>query len=243
MADTLAARIEMVGVSKSYPAVRALENVDFRVEPGEIHALMGENGAGKSTLIKIMTGASSCDRGEIRLDGRPVEIASPSRARALGIGAVYQEVNLVPTMSVTKNLTLGRQPRRFGLISWRAARELARERLDEAPPRHRRRATARFLFGGDPTTRGDRASARGRHSPARARRTDGEPRCDRDGAPLPDSPRSQIARDRDRLHHPFHRAGLRDRRPNIRVAQWPAGRRGPDFGASAAEADPDDARA
>jgi len=120
----------MVGVSKSYPAVRALENVDFRVEPGEIHALMGENGAGKSTLIKIMTGASSCDRGEIRLDGRPVEITSPSHARALGIGAVYQEVNLVPTMSVTKNLTLGRQPRRFGLISWRAARELARKRLE-----------------------------------------------------------------------------------------------------------------
>jgi monosaccharide-transporting ATPase len=119
----------MVGVSKSYPAVRALENVGFRVEPGEIHALMGENGAGKSTLIKIMTGASSCDRGEIRLDGRPVEITSPSHARALGIGAVYQEVNLVPTMSVTKNLTLGRQPRRFGLISWRAARELARKRL------------------------------------------------------------------------------------------------------------------
>ena len=129
MADTLPARIEMVGVSKSYPAVRALEEVDFRVEPGEIHALMGENGAGKSTLIKIMTGASSCDRGEIRLDGRPVEIASPSQARALGISAVYQEVNLVPTMSVTKNLTLGRQPRRFGLISWRAARELARKRL------------------------------------------------------------------------------------------------------------------
>jgi len=119
----------MVGISKTYPAVRALDNVDFRVEPGEIHALMGENGAGKSTLIKIMTGAASCDRGEIRLDGRAVEISSPGRARASGIGAVYQEVNLVPTMSVTRNLTLGRQPRRFGVISWRAARELARARL------------------------------------------------------------------------------------------------------------------
>ena len=84
---------------------------------------MGENGAGKSTLIKIMTGALRGDEGEIRLDGRPVEINSPGEARALGIGAVYQEVNLVPTMSVTKNLTLGRQPRRFGLISWRRARE------------------------------------------------------------------------------------------------------------------------
>jgi simple sugar transport system ATP-binding protein len=119
----------MVGISKAYPAVRALENVDFRIAPGEIHALMGENGAGKSTLIKIMTGAVFRDGGEIRLDGRPVEIASPSHARALGIGAVHQEVNLVATMSVTKNLTLGRQPRRFGLISWRAARERAVLRL------------------------------------------------------------------------------------------------------------------
>ena len=110
----MTARIEMVGVSKAFPGVRALEHVDFRVESGEVHALMGENGAGKSTLIKIMTGALRSDEGEIRLDGRPVQLDSPGHARALGIGAVYQEVNLVPTMSVTKNLTLGRQPRRFG---------------------------------------------------------------------------------------------------------------------------------
>ena len=125
----MTARIEMIGVSKAFPAVRALERVDFRVESGEVHALMGENGAGKSTLIKIMTGALRSDEGEIRLDGRAVEISSPGHARALGIGAVYQEVNLVPTMSVTKNLTLGRQPRRFGLISWGEARDRAREKL------------------------------------------------------------------------------------------------------------------
>jgi galactofuranose transport system ATP-binding protein len=129
VAETLTARIEMLGVSKAFPGVRALDHVDFRVQAGEVHALMGENGAGKSTLIKIMTGALKRDDGEIRLDGRAVEIDSPGQARALGIGAVYQEVNLVPTMSVTKNLTLGRQPRRFGLISWRAARRRARERL------------------------------------------------------------------------------------------------------------------
>ena len=120
----------MLGVSKSFPGVRALDHVDFGVEPGEVHALMGENGAGKSTLIKIMTGAARGDAGEIRIDGRSVDIGSPGEARAMGVGAVYQEVNLVSTMSVTKNLTLGREPRRFGLISWRAARAVARERLE-----------------------------------------------------------------------------------------------------------------
>jgi monosaccharide-transporting ATPase len=123
------ARIEMMGVSKAFPGVRALERVDFRVEAGEVHALMGENGAGKSTLIKIMTGALQADEGEIRLDGRTAHVGSTGEAQALGIGAVYQEVNLIPTMSVTKNLTLGRQPRRFGLIDWGRARRRARERL------------------------------------------------------------------------------------------------------------------
>ena len=120
----------MLGVSKSFPGVRALDHVDFSVEPGEVHALMGENGAGKSTLIKIMTGAVGRDEGEIRIDGQPVAFASPGEARASGVGAVYQEVNLIPTMSVTENLTLGRQPRRLGLVSWRVARAVARERLE-----------------------------------------------------------------------------------------------------------------
>jgi monosaccharide-transporting ATPase len=119
----------MRGISKAFPGVRALENVDFRLNAGEVHALLGENGAGKSTLIKIMTGALRRDAGEILLDGRPVEINTPGEARALGISAVYQEVNLIPTMSVTKNLALERQPVRFGLISWRSARQRARERL------------------------------------------------------------------------------------------------------------------
>jgi galactofuranose transport system ATP-binding protein len=129
VAETVTARIEMLGVSKAFPGVRALERVDFSVQPGEVHALMGENGAGKSTLIKIMTGAVRRDEGEIRLDGREADIGTPGEARALGIGAVYQEVNLVAAMSVTKNLTLGRQPRRFGLISWREARKRALEKL------------------------------------------------------------------------------------------------------------------
>ena len=129
MAEAVNARIEMVGVSKTFPGVRALDKADLQLLAGEVHALMGENGAGKSTLIKIMTGALTRDEGEIRLDGQSVEINTPGQARALGIGTVYQEVNLVPTMSVTKNLTLGRQPAKYGLISWRGAREVARKRL------------------------------------------------------------------------------------------------------------------
>ena len=109
--------------------MRALEKVDLRLNAGEVHALLGENGAGKSTLIKVMTGALRRDEGEIRLDGRPVEINTTAEAQALGISTVYQEVNLIPTLSVTKNLTLERQPRRFGVVSWRMARLLARQRL------------------------------------------------------------------------------------------------------------------
>lgn len=122
-------RVEMRAISKSFPGVHALDHVDFRLAAGEVHALLGENGAGKSTLIKVMTGALRRDHGEILLDGKSVEISSPGEARALGISTVYQEVNLIPTLSVTKNLTLERQPTRFGLISWRVARERARERL------------------------------------------------------------------------------------------------------------------
>ena len=92
----------MLGVSKSFPGVRALDRVDFSVRAGEVHALMGENGAGKSTLIKIMTGAVGRDEGEIRIDGAQVDVKSPGEARALGVGTVYQEVNLIPTMSVTR---------------------------------------------------------------------------------------------------------------------------------------------
>ncbi len=129
MAETSTPRIELIGVSKTFPGVQALEKVDFHLNAGEVQALLGENGAGKSTLIKIMTGALRRDAGEIRLDGRPVEISSTGEGQALGISTVYQEVNLIPTMSVTENLTLERQPRRFGIVSWRKARELARQRL------------------------------------------------------------------------------------------------------------------
>ncbi len=127
------AKVELIGISKNFPGVVALDNVDIAFQPGEVHALLGENGAGKSTLIKIMTGALSRDAGAVLINGKPVELDSPAAAQAVGIGAVYQEVNLIPSLSVAANLTLERQPRRFGFISWRKAAEDARvalKRLD-----------------------------------------------------------------------------------------------------------------
>ncbi|NMM43662.1 sugar ABC transporter ATP-binding protein [Rhodospirillaceae bacterium KN72] len=126
---TASPRVEMLGVSKSFPGVRALDSVDLTLHPGEVHALLGENGAGKSTLIKILTGALECDRGDIRLEGRPVSFRTTGEAQASGISTVYQEVNLIPAMSVTKNLTLERTGGRLGFVSWRRAREQAREKL------------------------------------------------------------------------------------------------------------------
>jgi ribose transport system ATP-binding protein len=102
--------IEMHGISKQYPGVVALDNVDFSVERGEVHALVGENGAGKSTLMKILAGAERATRGEIRLDGEPVTIDSPHRAMDLGINIIYQEFNLVPHLSAAENIFLGREP-------------------------------------------------------------------------------------------------------------------------------------
>lgn len=129
MTDTPNPRIELRNIRKSFPGVVALDDVNLGFAPGRVHALLGENGAGKSTLIKIMTGALSQDSGQIFLDGKPVEVSSTSAAQALGISTVYQEVNLIPAMSVVKNLTLERETGRFGLISWKLARTRAVERL------------------------------------------------------------------------------------------------------------------
>jgi simple sugar transport system ATP-binding protein len=117
--------LEARGVSKSFPGVKALDAVDFQLRRGEVHALMGENGAGKSTLIKVLTGVYERDAGEIALDGSSINPRSPHHAQTLGISTVYQEVNLIPYLSVAENLLLGRQPRRFGLVDWRRMRSLA----------------------------------------------------------------------------------------------------------------------
>ncbi|MDU3718565.1 MAG: sugar ABC transporter ATP-binding protein [Klebsiella michiganensis] len=104
------------GLSKFFPGVKALDNVNFSLRRGEIMALLGENGAGKSTLIKALTGVYHADRGAIWLEGREIAPKNTAHAQQLGIGTVYQEVNLLPNMSVADNLFIGREPRRFGLL-------------------------------------------------------------------------------------------------------------------------------
>ncbi|MFT4066643.1 sugar ABC transporter ATP-binding protein [Paraburkholderia sp.] len=106
------------GVSKTFPGVKALQGVDFRLFPGEVHTLMGQNGAGKSTLINVLTGVLAPDAGTIRLGGETVAFASPQEAEAAGVRTLYQEVNLCPNLSVAENIFAGRQPRRFGAIDW-----------------------------------------------------------------------------------------------------------------------------
>ncbi|MER6788276.1 sugar ABC transporter ATP-binding protein [Streptomyces sp. NPDC000658] len=122
--------LEMAGIVKEFPGVRALSDVDFRLFPGEIHALMGENGAGKSTLIKVLTGVYSLDGGTITLDGRSVRITSPLQAQQAGISTVYQEVNLCPNLSVAENIFIGREPTRLGRIQWKRLRREAAELVD-----------------------------------------------------------------------------------------------------------------
>ncbi len=121
--------VEMSNISISFPGVKALDNVDFRMFPGEVHSLMGENGAGKSTLIKVLTGVYGVDSGVIRLNGKQVTFSGPAQAQAAGISTVYQEVNLLGNLTVAENVMLGREPRRFGGIDWRAMRRRSVEIL------------------------------------------------------------------------------------------------------------------
>ncbi|HZA05901.1 MAG TPA: sugar ABC transporter ATP-binding protein [Propionibacteriaceae bacterium] len=121
--------VEMTGISISFPPVRALEAVDFRLYAGEVHSLMGENGAGKSTLIKALTGVYPLDSGRITFSGNPVTFAGPAQAQAAGISTVYQEVNLLGNLTVAENILLGHEPRRRGGIDWRSMRRRASELL------------------------------------------------------------------------------------------------------------------
>ena len=133
--------LRMAGIAKRFPGVQALADVTFEVRPGEVMALLGENGAGKSTLLKILAGAQTPDAGTITFDGREIAPASPHDAQALGIVTIYQEFNLVPSLSIAKNVFIGREPTRLGLVDApamrRAARAITREvglDLDPARP-------------------------------------------------------------------------------------------------------------
>ena len=112
--------LEVQGISKSFPGVRALQDVQFRLDAGEVLVLVGENGAGKSTLMKILSGIYQKDAGTIRIDGREVDIAGPAEAQRLGISIIHQEMNLMPDLTVAQNIFLGREPRRGPMLDEKA---------------------------------------------------------------------------------------------------------------------------
>jgi len=122
--------LELENISKSYPGVQALNGVNVAIRPGEIHALVGENGAGKSTLLKTMFGQVIPDTGTIRVDGRPVDLHSPADALGNGIAMVHQELNLVPQISAIKNVMLGRERARLGVVNRVNRERRAREVLE-----------------------------------------------------------------------------------------------------------------
>ena len=123
--------LEMKGIYKSFPGVKALQNVEFQLKAGEIHALLGENGAGKSTLIKVLGGIYIAEEGEIRIDGKPVVIDGVNAARDNGISIIHQELVLVPHMTVAENIFLGREPMgKFG-VDYKRMAASAQEMLDK----------------------------------------------------------------------------------------------------------------
>jgi ribose transport system ATP-binding protein len=128
--------LQMKSIEKEFPGVRALDQVDFDLCPGEVHVLVGENGAGKSTLIKILSGAYKMDAGSIWVDGAPVEITKPSDAAGLGIFTIYQEIMLVPVLSVAENIFLGELQTGAGVVDWSGIRKKSRELLDRLGAPH-----------------------------------------------------------------------------------------------------------
>jgi galactofuranose transport system ATP-binding protein len=122
--------LEMTNITKSFPGVRALLGANLKVNKSEVHALVGQNGAGKSTLIKILTGAYQRDAGSILFNGQEVDFTSPHAAQHAGLSTIYQEVNLVPLRTVTENIFLGREKKRFGLLEWRKMNQEATELLE-----------------------------------------------------------------------------------------------------------------
>jgi galactofuranose transport system ATP-binding protein len=120
VADRPPLLLSMQGITKHFLGVPALREAHFDVARGEVHALIGQNGAGKSTIIKVLTGVYTKDSGRIEFDGREVAFTSPHAAQLAGLSTIYQEVNLVPFRSVAENVFLNREPKRFGVIDWRA---------------------------------------------------------------------------------------------------------------------------
>jgi ABC-type sugar transport system ATPase subunit len=120
--------LEMKGISKSFPGVKALKSVDFNVKPGEVHCLIGANGAGKSTLMKVLSGVYPMDEGTILLNGKEVKIESPSKSKELGVSTIYQELSLVEDLTLAENIFLGDYLNpRGGFIKWKMLNDRAKE--------------------------------------------------------------------------------------------------------------------
>jgi D-xylose transport system ATP-binding protein len=129
LADTTAPILEMRGINKSFGPVHVLHDVDFKVYPGQVTALVGDNGAGKSTLIKCITGIYSTDSGETTFEGKPVHIKGPRDAAALGIEVVYQDLALCDNLDIVQNMFLGRERKSRGLLDEGSMERLAKETL------------------------------------------------------------------------------------------------------------------
>ena len=130
MAESSGFILQIEGITKHYGGVKALNNVQFDLYHGEVHALVGENGAGKSTLIKVLGGITPRDSGKITFDGREVVFNSPGEAQAAGIAIIHQELSMIPDLTVMENLFMNRMSKRYGLIDWRDMRRRTREALD-----------------------------------------------------------------------------------------------------------------
>ncbi|NLJ70512.1 MAG: sugar ABC transporter ATP-binding protein [Clostridiaceae bacterium] len=124
-------KLKLVGISKSFPGVKALDNVDITLRKGTVHAIVGENGAGKSTLMKIISGLYRMDSGHIYLDGKEVTFSSPQESSHAGIAMIYQELNYFPDLSIEENLFMNRLPSSFGFMKWRELRKKCLELFED----------------------------------------------------------------------------------------------------------------
>jgi ABC-type sugar transport system ATPase subunit len=123
--------LEMEDIHKSFYGIPVLKGVHFRVRPGEVHVLLGENGAGKSTLMKILSGVYRAERGIVKLNGKQIHIENPAHSLNMGIGMVYQELSVVPDLTVVENIWLGNLPQKSGFIDWKEARQKTRQIFDD----------------------------------------------------------------------------------------------------------------
>ncbi len=211
----------MTGISKSFPGVKALENVDFEVGEAEIHAFLGENGAGKSTLLKILSGAQAPDAGNIVFGGKPVSFASPQAAQAAGIVTIYQEFTLAPDMTVAENVFIGREPGSRFFISRKQLEDQTAVLCTTHRPRPQPPRPGARSFGGRTADGGDRPRPVDEIPAHRHGRADQrlEPRRSREA--LLDHPRPQARGHLDHLRHPPAGRSLRNLRPLYRAARWP----------------------